>query len=331
MPTVTATNDLACFAYLQNEWAGLLPMAMTDTPFQLPYYQRAWWRWLGEGELRLVECRAKNGRLEAVASLFVHEGIVRFVGGTEESDYLDLIATGAAAERGWETTVAALQGVDFPEWTVIDLINIPGGSPTLTILPSLAKACGWRVSQEPADVCPLISLPADFEAYLQMLDKKQRHEVRRKLRRAEEAELRLAEASYGELEPAVERFLKLLTRSNVEKADWLTDNRRGFFHELAEVAAAAGALQLLFAARGDEVGAALFNFSYNGRVWVYNSGIDPTTFGPLSAGVVLTAWAIRQAIERGCAEFDFLRGGEEYKYRFGAQDATVYRLLIERE
>jgi CelD/BcsL family acetyltransferase involved in cellulose biosynthesis len=47
--------------------------------------------------------------------------------------------------------------------------------------------------------------------------------------------------------------------------------------------------------------------------------------------VVLTAKAIELAITNGRSEFDFLRGGETYKYRFGAQDTGVFRLQISRK
>ena len=38
--------------------------------------------------------------------------------------------------------------------------------------------------------------------------------------------------------------------------------------------------------------------------------------------------AIKNAIEAGKATFDFLRGGERYKYELGAEDRYVYRLTV---
>jgi CelD/BcsL family acetyltransferase involved in cellulose biosynthesis len=63
---------------------------------------------------------------------------------------------------------------------------------------------------------------------------------------------------------------------------------------------------------------------------VYNSGYDPSQFSHLSPGIVVTARCIEHAISLGRSEFDFLRGDEVYKYRFGAQDTEVRRLLIAR-
>jgi CelD/BcsL family acetyltransferase involved in cellulose biosynthesis len=44
--------------------------------------------------------------------------------------------------------------------------------------------------------------------------------------------------------------------------------------------------------------------------------------------VVITAKAIELAIENGRTTFDFLRGNETYKYRFGAKDTKIYRQQI---
>jgi CelD/BcsL family acetyltransferase involved in cellulose biosynthesis len=46
---------------------------------------------------------------------------------------------------------------------------------------------------------------------------------------------------------------------------------------------------------------------------------------------VLLANLIRLAIEQGRSEFDFMRGNEDYKYRFGAVDRYVKRAVITRD
>jgi CelD/BcsL family acetyltransferase involved in cellulose biosynthesis len=91
-----------------------------------------------------------------------------------------------------------------------------------------------------------------------------------------------------------------------------------------------GLLQLLFLQVQGKKAAALYNFDYKGRIWVYNSGFNIVEFGYLSPGVVLTARAIENAIGLGRRQFDFLRGNEAYKYRFGAQDTTIHDLQIMR-
>ncbi len=59
--------------------------------------------------------------------------------------------------------------------------------------------------------------------------------------------------------------------------------------------------------------AADYAFAYEGRWWSYLSGYD-RAFSRYSVGTQLLAHTIRAAIEEGLAEFDFLRGEEEYKF-----------------
>ena len=64
-------------------------------------------------------------------------------------------------------------------------------------------------------------------------------------------------------------------------------------------------------------------------VYYYNAGVDPDA-RDLSPGVVMVAWYVKQAIERGARRLDFMRGNEPYKYAWGAVDERIDRLLVRR-
>jgi len=319
------------FTLFAPEWDTLAHAGMTATPFQFLAYQQAWWTHLGPGELYTVAVHNEADELIALAPLYNLEGVLYFNGCTQETDYLDLIVRPKHAEAAWNAVIDYLC-TDVAEWQAFDLCNIPAASPSRTILPRLAASRGFSFAETVHEVCPTIPLPDSFEAYLEtQLDKKQRHEVRRKLRRAEGAEAKLIIVGPDDdIKAAVEAFLVLLQKSTPEKKAWLDEGRRAVFHDVAAAAQADGTLQLMFMEVDGQKAAALFNFEYAGRVWVYNSGLDPASFGHLSLGVVLTARAIETAIKHGNHTFDFLRGNEEYKYRFGAQDTTVHRIEMSR-
>lgn len=320
------------FEALGAVWDALVDRAMTATPFQRLAYQRAWWTHLGPGELFTIVVHDEEQQPSAIACFYLLDGTLYFNGCVEETDYLDLIASEVYAPASWEAVFSVLQSSAFPAWQSMSLCNVPESSPTPKILSELATKHGYGFHSEVQEVCPVICLPGTFDDYLMDLDKKQRHEVRRKLRRAIAAGADIYEVTEeGNLEEAVEEFLRLLQLSTTEKEDWLNPGRRAVFHEVAQEALRAGILQLLFLRREGKNAAALFNFDYEDRIWVYNSGFDIVEFGHLSPGVVLTAKAIEIAIERERSEFDFLRGDEEYKYRFGAQDTTVFRLQVGRQ
>lgn len=322
------------FAELTDEWDRLAQRGITDTPFQTLAYQRAWWTHLHpqDGSLHTVVARDQHGTLAAIGCFYVTgDGVVHFNGCVEETDYLDIITAPENAEVAWSAIFACLLSEDFPQWRLLDLCNVPEASPTRALLAQLAIQHELTFDESVHEVCPVITLPDSFEAYLDELDSKQRRETQRKLRRATAADAQLhIVGPEDDLDAEVDAFLELLQMSTFEKRDWLNEGRRAVFHEAAAAARDAGTLQLMFMEVNGSKAAGLFNFDYRDRVWVYNSGLDPQAFGALSLGVVLTAKAIEHAIETNNKTFDFLRGNETYKYRFGAEDTFVYRLQVAR-
>ena len=327
-------NGSSVFTLLADEWDALAQRSMTDTPFQSLAYQKAWWTHLHpeNGRLHTVTVRDETRQLIAIACLYDLEGTLYFNGCVEETDYLDLIVPANHAEAAWQAILDCLNSPNFPKWHAMDLCNVPETSPTRTILPRELQQKGLHFQERINEVCPIIPLPTTFTAYLEGINSKQRREIKRKLRRAVGAEAELVVVQPEDnIEAAVSDFLDLLQKSTFEKRDWLNDGRRALFYEVAEAAHKAGTLQLLFIEIHGKKAAGLFNFDYKDRIWVYNSGLDPALFGALSLGVVITAKAIEHAIENGRSTFDFLRGNETYKYRFGAQDTSIYRLHIEHQ
>ena len=326
------------FSALASEWNGLLHRTASDVPFLTVEWQRTWWECFGVDESLLVYAfRDPTGTLCGIAPLFLaHEGGQRrlhTVGCADICDYLDLIVAPGHEQTVFSALLDALSASDVPAWNAIDLCNIPEASRTLEVLGAQAQARGWRVTKSVQEVCPLIHLPDTWEGYLALLDKKERHELRRKLRRAESEESVQLYTTGGvnTLDADLDAFINLLIMSRSDKAAFMNEQMRAFFHAAAHTAQRAGWLQLAFLRVGGVNAAAYMNFDYAGRIMVYNSGLDPKNFQWLSPGIVLMAKLIQQAIEQTRAVFDFLRGNEDYKYRLGGKDTHVYRLLVERQ
>ncbi len=325
------------FWALKPEWNALLRRSCCDTPFLTWQWQSTWWKHLGEGSLVLLGFRGGNdGRLVGIAPLFhcqTDDGlwVLYLVGCRDVSDYLDLII-----ERGQEEMVytALLDYLDSeaPAWDLVDLCNIPQDSLTFVRLRELAEARGYQTLIEVEDVCPVISLPSGWDDYLMMLDKKQRHEVRRKLRKADaEADTRfIIVGSEHDLQAEMQAFIELHQKSAPEKDEFMDPRMQAFFFDVAQVLQAEGWLQLAFVEMDGQKAASLLNFDYDDAILVYNSGYDPLQFRHLSPGIIVTARCIEHAIALGRSKFDFLRGDEVYKYRFGAQDTQVWRLLVSK-
>jgi CelD/BcsL family acetyltransferase involved in cellulose biosynthesis len=103
-----------------------------------------------------------------------------------------------------------------------------------------------------------------------------------------------------------------------------------FFKAVVVELARAGWLKLFFIEINGIKAATLLCFDYNNEFLVYNSGYDPEQFADLSPGNVLVSYSIQEAIRLGRRRYDFLRGDEVYKFRFGAEAEPVYDLYVTR-
>jgi len=356
-------KDTAGFDALRVEWNPLLQRSATNTLFLTWEWQRAWWEAFGAGkDLFLVAMHDDGGALVGIAPLFYQQSrvdpaaalpaisverpvaaasgeplwTVHFVGGTEVSDYLDSIAP---AQRNPEVCTAWLDALEtrFLEengflWDLLDLRCLPSASPTTANAAELARARGWQVQQAREDVCPVLELPATWDEYLaNTLNKKQRHELRRKMRRAEErARVDWHWVTADDFEAGLGTFFQLHKASHPDKDAFMDEQMQGFFRAVTRAALEQGWLRLSVLRFNGQPVASYLCFDYGRDRLVYNSGFDLSAYADLGPGIVSVGYLIQDAIQRGLKRFDFLQGNERYKYEFGAGDTEVLRLLIRR-
>jgi len=310
---------------LAAEWRTLLAANKRHTFFATAEWTAVSWRAFGEGqELRLLTMR-DGAELIGIVPLAVTTGgerkVARFASYLEVTDYQDIIARPGREHAVWQ---AAIEYVAQQRLS-LDLHNIPAASPTMAFFNGLAQDPAYAVTTGIDDVCPIISpLPADFETYLAGLDKKDRHELRRKLRRL----LGNADAGvdvtweFGNLQQAMDDFVRLHRLSSADKEQFMTPSMVGFFNDLAGVCHEHGWLRLGFiTVRGVPV-STIMAFEYGDWFGLYNSGYDPE-YEYLSVGLLLKALAIEFAIKTGKTCYDFLQGSERYKYDLGGKDTQV--------
>jgi CelD/BcsL family acetyltransferase involved in cellulose biosynthesis len=327
-----------CF---ETTWNTLVEQSIADTPFSRHEYLSEWWKTLGGGEWsitrdgseypQLVLVSAKeNDELIGLAPLFIAEHTDRralmLVGSIEISDYLDLIVREQDLPRFLSGLLDFLVSSLPDSWDAIDWYNIPDTSPTRAALKAEADRRGWTFNEEVYRPTPRITLKGDFEEYLSRLDKKQRHEVRRKMRRAAESELNVRFTiidKKADIEGEIHDFFHLMTQ-DPNKASFLTPLMREQMTATIRNAFQQGHLWLAFLEVAGVKVAASLNFDYKNKLWGYNSGVS-REYMELSPGWVLLANTIQWCCENNRYEFDFMRGDEEYKYRFGGVNRYVMR------
>jgi len=92
----------------------------------------------------------------------------------------------------------------------------------------------------------------------------------------------------------------------------------GFFNDVVPELLRRGQAQLFWLEIDGRPAAAEYHLIGNGILYAYQSGVEPTLMEHQPGKLIYLA-ILRKAIEQGYRAFDFLRGDEPYKARFGAK------------
>ena len=324
-------ESLERFDLLDEEtWNGLLARTAAPVPFLTWQWQEHWWGAFGRDRaLRLLAVRDSSGQLAGLLPLYaLSAATFRIVGGVDVSDYLDLLAPAGGEEDVW----AALLEYRSGEPAAWDLHCLRASSATVRLLPAMAPAHGLVARLVREERCPVLRLPGTWEQYLGGLAGKDRHELRRKMRRLERelpgTRVR-GHATVDGLDEAMTAFLTLHRQSKPGKARFMDGRMEDFFRDVARRLVERGWLRVWFLEHAGAPLAAYLTYEFGESVGLYNSGFDPAR-ATLSPGIVLLAHVIRDAIERGFRRFDFLRGEEPYKYAFGSTPEDLFNVVVTR-
>jgi len=330
---VTEYHDSAAFDLLAQQWDKLLTCCSTNTPFLTWQWQKLWWNsWHHNRHLRIITVSEESGKLFGLAPLYAEEKedeqVLMLLGSTDVCDYLDCIVVQGEEERFYRTLLAHL--VSSSKKPVTLLFNsLQYHSPALSCFAAVAHREGYSVEVSREDTAPALDLPCTLEFYLNTLTKKDRHEIRRKKRRAEKEgtvtfHKILHPAQIMEIFP---RFIALFRKTAPNKDAFLTPEREQFFLSVAEEFSRREWLELFVLSFDNKEVAYLLSFHYNNTLYLYNAAYDPD-YSSLSPGIVAITYCLEDTISRGITRFDFLRGDETYKYRFGARDNHLYTFTI---
>ena len=314
------------FDSLASYWAIPSHSLRWNSPFVLPAWLKVWWQELGTGaELHLNTIRQEE-EVIGIAPLQMREGKASLIGSADVCDYLDFVIAPGRERDFFSVLLDDLREKNINQ---LDLRPLRPDSTVLTHLVSIAQTRGYEVLCQPEDVSLELDLPSTWDEYLAILTAKQRHEVRRKLRRLSEAgkvEHRCVEVG-REVGDYLDIFLKLFSLSRDEKASFMNPKMESFFRSLAKAMAEIGLLRLGII-QLDKVPAAMtMGFDYNDSHYLYNSAYDPQ-YNSLSVGLLCKVLCIKESIERGRKKWDFLKGREPYKYQLGGQEISLYSCQI---
>ena len=329
---------------LRPEWEALLAESASDTIFVTWEWMTAWWGAYGvPGELRIAACYDDSGVLRGIAPLrettLTGYGqsvrALQFVGyapGDCDSDYLDLIVA-----RGCEQAVMDALRSHLAEQirggTLLRLHEIPETSPNLAALDGLASAMSLERTESLVD-CSTVRLPAKWEDYLAMLRPRFRTKVRSVLRNLESREdvgFRFCQSMED-----VERLLPVLY--DLHERRWGAEGKPGvfgdprkrdFYRAISALLLERGWLRFSWLEWRGRVLACQYGFAYQGVYFQLQEGYEPDS-EHWNVGVGLRAWTIRQFLQEGLREYDFMAGTGRHKSDWGSEIKQNRRILLAR-
>ncbi len=312
------------FDSIYSDWKKLQGNSTASSIFSSPVWSKIWWQQFGSGANLLLGAVRHQGKVIGIAPLLVNGDVASFIGSSDVCDYLDFVVEPSNEESFFHELLDNLKAKGIIR---LDLAPLRPDSTVLKSLVKVAPRQVWQVSCSREDVSVELDLPPTWEEYLQLLSGKQRHELKRKLRRLEEE----GELNYRNSTDVnrhdVDIFLRLFRDSRQDKATFLTPQMESFFRAVVIIMAEQELLRFNMLELDEKSVASTMCFDYKDTVYLYNSGYDPD-YGWLSVGVISKALCIKDSIERGKKRFDFLKGDEAYKYHLGGHELPLYKCSL---
>ena len=290
--------------------------------FTLPAWLRVWWNNFGStAELYIRTVRQKD-EIIGIAPLQIRNDTASIIGSTDVCDYQDFILAPGQEKDFFNIILDDLRHKGIRH---LNLETVRPDSTVVTHLIPIARERGYQVEQHQVDVSSDFDLPRSWDDYLKILDSKQRHEIRRKMRNFQEA----GETGYrtiadkSAIPQAIDTFLHLFPEARGDKAQFMTGEMQTYFRSLSQTLAETGVMRFGVLEAFGKPAAMVMYFDYNDNVYLYNSAYDPD-YKSMSVGIISKARCIQDSLERGKKKFDFLKGSEQYKYYLGGKEIPLY-------
>jgi len=342
---VETLNTAEEFENLKDEWNILLENSPSNNLCLTWEWMYTWWKHYNKGKkLFIVKVSDDEGRLLGLAPLCIKEdNLYHFASlkvltylGTEEvcSDYVDFIVCKSQYEEVLKIILDYIEKQSH-RWHYALLSDISESSTSFKRIIEVLKAQKADYIIYDASTCPYIALPESYEAYTHGLSKNMRYNLRRKTRDIEKkynATFSVFETS-DDLEKAMENLLELHQKRRQmigDKGDFIQDRMIAFHKEISRIFNEKGILKIYSLDIDGKPVAMIYGFRYGNKFFDYQTGMDPE-FERESVGTVLLGHCIRDSIEAGLKEFDFLRGAEPYKFRWTKTSVKTINIILTAE
>ena len=316
----------------KNEWDQLIIKSDFPNPFSSVPFYNAWVdTFIDYQEKIRVLFFYDNELLIGIAPLIIDKKskTISILGDKDLFDYRDIIVNSDYANHIYDLLLFDFFDSEMYQTYKFIFESIPETSNLINFLKKL-NLDRYEIDINQEDVTPDIELSNSWEDYLMLLNKKQRHEVRRKLRKFE------AEGFTSQLithpvqsDKFFDDFFDLFVKSRQDKEEFLTSDRKNFFEKLLFNFADVSQLRILSLYDGEKLISACIVIDYNETYFLYNNAYS-LMYNTFSVGLISKIYAIKESLERNKNNFNFLRGNERYKYHLGGKDIVIYTAEVKK-
>ena len=324
------------FAEIGRErWAALCSRSGTNTIFQTYEWHTAWWDAYGEASELYLLVVEDGPDLVGIAPLMLcrEDGgrkVLAFIG-DYRSDYLDSVYDADKPEVV-HTLIAYLAG-RRGDWDILNLKEIPEGSPTHRELAGAARQSGLYCVAIRKRQCPALVIKGNETKVDAIINKKKLKYYKRYFEEKPGYSVRHL-AACDEIAPHLEGFFEQhITRWAETRTPsiFLEEKSKAFYRNLLSAMCDKGWVTFSVVESEGTPIAYHFGFVYRNVFVLYKPIYNPL-LAKRSPGQVLLKELLTFAVARKLDEFDFTVGGEAYKRRFASEIRynTTYRLLASR-
>lgn len=298
-----------------------------DCIFVLPLWIKSWRGVFGRDlDVRVYAIRHHTDII-GIAPLVVNGNTAFIIGDNDVCDYLDFIISPGREPEFFSTLIPFLKDQHIVRLHLAPLH--PHSAIYKGIAKNIEQWCS-KIQWDQDDVLFELPLPGTWDGFLNMLTGKQRHEIRRKMRKlyaSGSIRFRVVEMP-EDIAQEMGVFISLFRSNRLDKSEFMTEQMASFFRSLAESFACHGILKLFFLERNDVPIAGVMCFDYHSSVYLYNNGYDHQ-YQNLSVGLLSKVLSIKYSIESGKKAYNFLKGNEAYKKQLGGIGIPLYRCVVD--
>src|SRR6266571_2334932 len=323
---------------IRPEWNRLVASMARPSTFCSWEWIDAWWRHFGNAYEALLLHFYRGQTLIGILPLasrwmIVEDGVLPtrtllYCGSRELGpDHIDLISDASDAPDCLEAAGAYLRR-EFRGWDLLHLSHVTEGSHLLEW--AGGSAIPFHADSRVVSAAPYIDLTLGLDAYRGSLRKRKQKQLERQAGRLFGAmSVEYWKCDPSESKSAVRDLFELhrLRAARLRRGTAFRGERLIRFHEdVAVRLQQQGQLRLRFFRKGDQPIAAWYCFESHGRIFAYQTGLDPA-WERHSVGNLLLLEVIRESSEAGLREVDLLRGGH-YKSQWTSLSRALSSINI---